>query len=62
MCDPYRTKQVKDVDTGKKYSSMSEAEDEFGVLHGRISGAIRSSQRVHSYNFILVTRNQKLLF
>ena len=59
---PYKKKQVKDVDTGKIYSSMSEAEDEFGIPHGRISGAIRSGQRVYGHKFELVIRNQKSLF
>ena len=62
VCNPYKKKQVKDVDTGKIYSSMSEAEDEFGIPHGRISGAIRSGQRVYGHKFKLVTRNQKSLF
>lgn len=62
VCNPYKTKQVRDVDTGKIYSSMTEAENKFGIPHGRISGAIRSGQRVYGHKFELITKQQKFLF
>lgn len=52
---PYRSRSVPivDVDTGQEFASMNDAEKLYNIPKGRISGAIKSGQRVYGHKFIL---------
>lgn len=60
-CNPYRTKKIIDEDTGKIFDSMSDAENFYNIPKGRISGAIRSNQRVYGHKFKLFEPHSKSL-
>lgn len=59
--NPYKRKQIRDVDTGEIFESMQAAEDYYNIPRGRISYSIKSDQRVYGHKFELVeTKNKKL--
>ena len=58
----YKKKPVRDVDTGRVFSSMLEAELEYGIPRGRISAAIKSGHRVYGHLFEVVESKPKSLF
>lgn len=50
---PYGKRAIIDEDTGQRFESMLAAEKYYGIPKGRISGAIKSNQRVYGHKFKL---------
>lgn len=59
--DPYKRKPVRDIDTGEEFPSMLDAEKHYNIPRGRISGAIKSGQRVHGHRFEIIEAKPKQL-
>lgn len=58
----YKKKPIRDVDTGEVFESMLDAEKRFNIPRGRISGAIKSGQRVYGHKFEILESKSKKLF
>lgn len=58
----HKKKPIRDLDTGEIFDSMLAAEIKYNIPRGRISGAIKSGQRVYGHRFELVAKQPKKLF
>lgn len=59
--NPYRKKAIRDADTGEIFESMLDAEKRYEIPRGRISGAIKSGQRVYGHKFEIAEKHSKKL-
>ena len=60
--NPYKRKAIRDVDTGEIFESMLDAEKRYNIPRGRVSGAIKSGQRVYGHKFEILQKHAKKLY